>query len=148
MRVCVITRVTCNDSSHLSWLKSHAVESESSRVISQVTRVKSSHLGEMSSQVKSSKKLRLESESVTWLVTTLQIWHHICENYIPVCLCLAWEWHGSRSWVRWSGGASAGRWWRRWTQPPGLPPQPPHVSRCLPRSLLDKDDHNDNHTQY
>ena len=41
------------------------------RVISQVTRVKSSHLGEISSQFKSSQKLWLESESVTWLVTTL-----------------------------------------------------------------------------
>ena len=39
VRVCVITGVTCNDSSHLSWLESlvdssqYAVESESSQVI-------------------------------------------------------------------------------------------------------------------
>ena len=34
------------------------------RIISKVTRVKSSHLGEISSEVKSSQKLRLESTRV------------------------------------------------------------------------------------
>ena len=57
--VYVITQVTCNDSSQ------HAVESGvKSESISQVTRVKSSHLGKISSQVKSSQKLRLESTRV------------------------------------------------------------------------------------
>ena len=65
----VITRVTCNDSSHplLPWeWKLSLVDSSQSqvRVISQVTRVKSCHLGEISSQVKSSQKLRLESTRV------------------------------------------------------------------------------------
>ena len=51
--VCVITRVTCNDSSHsLTRVNMRSSQSQV-RVISQVTRVKSSHLGEISSRVKS-----------------------------------------------------------------------------------------------
>ena len=82
--VCVsLLQSFCNDSSHILDDSSHSLirvimrSSQSQvRVISQVTRFKSSHLGEISSQakssqVKSSQKLRLESESVTLLVTTL-----------------------------------------------------------------------------
>ena len=73
MRVCVITQVTCNDSSHLSWLESlvdssqHAVESESSQshFTGDSSQVKSFRWNIESSQVKSSQKLWLESESVT-----------------------------------------------------------------------------------
>ena len=60
VRVCVITRVTYNDSSHLSWLESlvdssqHAVESESSQSHFTGDSSQVSHLGEISSrQVKS-----------------------------------------------------------------------------------------------
>ena len=69
-----LTRVTCNDSSHFFITRVNMQSSQSQvRVISQVTRVKSSHVGEISSQVKSSQKLWLESESVTWLVTGLEL---------------------------------------------------------------------------
>ena len=60
----VMTRVICHDSSH-SLTRVNVRSSQSQvRVISQVTRVKSSHLGEISSQVESIKKLRLESTRV------------------------------------------------------------------------------------
>ena len=52
-----MTRVICHDSSHsLTRVNMRSSQSQV-RVISQVTRVKSSHLGEISRQVKSSQTL-------------------------------------------------------------------------------------------
>ena len=61
----VMTRVICHDSSHsLTRVNMRSSQSQI-RVISHVTRVKSCHLGEISSQVKStSQKLQLESTRV------------------------------------------------------------------------------------
>ena len=68
VRVCVITRVT-------RWLESTCGQV---RVISQVTRVKSSHLGEISSQVKSSQvkncATRVDWNPSQWL-DLLQHWY-------------------------------------------------------------------------
>ena len=53
----VMTRVICHNSSHsLTRVNMRASQSQV-RVISQVSQVKSSHLGEILSQVKSSEKL-------------------------------------------------------------------------------------------
>ena len=62
------------------------------RVISQVTRVKSSHIGAISSQVKSSQKLRLESTVVRVSDLTCYntgVWCIMCVDvYTRVCKCM------------------------------------------------------------
>ena len=123
----LLTRVIC-------WLESTCGRV---RVISQVTRFKWSHLCEISSQVKSSQNgdsSRLESESVTSLVTTLLIWKrvifkagnhkHYYEKMYKANLwgrCWSWWWvgrppsHGEREGSR-SGGTQSGEICHKITQ--------------------------------
>ena len=62
-----MTRVICHDSGHsLTRVNMRSSQSQV-RVISQVTRVKSSHLGEISSQVKSKIATRVDSSLSQWL---------------------------------------------------------------------------------
>ena len=76
VRVCDITWVTCNDSSHLVTQVNMRSSQSQVRVISQVTRAKSSHLGEISSQVKSSKKIatRVQVSDLTYYNTENHKW--------------------------------------------------------------------------
>ena len=84
MRVCVITRVTCNDSSHsLTRVNMRSSQSQV-RVISQVTRVKSSHLGEISSQVKSSQVKHCDSSPSQWH----DLLQHCIPHWFPFCSVL------------------------------------------------------------
>ena len=67
----VMTQVICHDSSHsLTGVNMRSSQSQV-RVISQVTRVKSSHLGEISSQVKSKIATRVRVSYLTCYNTAM-----------------------------------------------------------------------------
>ena len=107
------------------------------RVISQVTRVKSSHLCEISSQVKFQVKncdsSQLQSESVTWLVTTLVIYPQPWYRYffqqathLSACGLYPDSWSPRRErCVPRCGCAGTGPGWARWRRS-WSPPSAPH----------------------